>query len=160
MIIKGKNYEINRSTARVTEWDNIYCNILKDIIKEGELTPNRTGIETLAIPNVNFKLDVGENFPILETKKVAMKNSISELMWIYQAQSNDVKWLHERDNHIWDEWVIDDDGIYRIYDPFIKENLGNSVPIKLPNGTYYTYPDGDKVETYSKKSDKFFCIRR
>lgn len=154
MLINNKEYIINRNTARVTEWDKVYCNILKEILSEGELCPNRTGIETLSIPHVYIKLDVGREFPILETKKVAMKNTITELLWIYQAQTNDVKWLHERDNHIWDEWVIDDDGIYRIYDPFIKENLGTRVPIKLPNGTYYTYPDGDKVETYSKKSDK------
>lgn len=130
MKINDKDFVINRSTAKVTEWDKIYCNILKEIIDYGELTPNRTGIETLAIPNVNFKLDVGENFPILETKKVAMQNSITELLWIYQAQSNDVSWLHERGNHIWDDWVIDDDGIYRIYDPFMKENDGRVIEIK------------------------------
>lgn len=38
------------------------------------------------------------------------------MLWIYQAQSNNVKWLHERNNHIWDEWMIDEDGIYRTYE--------------------------------------------
>lgn len=140
MIINSKEYLINRSTARVTEWDKIYCNILKEIIEFGELTPNRTGIETLSIPNVNFKLNLDENFPILETKKVAMKNSITELLWIYQAQSNDVSWLHERDNHIWDDWKIDDDGIYRIYDPFIKCDIGTFEKVRnytLSNGPIY-----------------------
>ncbi|MEG2311660.1 MAG: thymidylate synthase, partial [Bacilli bacterium] len=35
-----------------------------------------------------------------------------ELLWIYQAQSNDVSWLHQRGNHIWDEWAIKDDGYW------------------------------------------------
>ena len=38
-------------------------------------------------------------------------------MWIYQAQSNDVRWLKERNVNIWNEWEIDEDGIYRIYEP-------------------------------------------
>ena len=148
MKIKEQEYEINRDTAKVTEWDNIYCNILKEILEKGELTPNRTGIETIAIPNVNFKLNVGEHFPILETKKVAMKNSITELLWIYQAQSNRVSWLHERDNHIWDDWVIDDDGIYRIYDPFITRDTGTFVKVRN-----YDKKDGP-IYARSNKDDK------
>lgn len=130
MKINGKEYTINRNTAKVTEWDKIYCDILKEIINKGELSPNRTGVETLSIPNVNFSLNVGEQFPILETKKVAMKNTITELLWIYQAQSNDVSWLQERGNHIWDEWRIDDDGIYRIYDPNLDYNNNETIEVK------------------------------
>lgn len=152
MRIKEKEYTINRNTARITEWDKIYCNILKDIINNGELTPNRTGIETLAIPNVNFKLDVGESFPILETKKVAMANSITELLWIYQAQSNKVEWLHERDNHIWDDWKIDEDGIYRIYDPFLKVNNGNMVKTKHLNNE--EFKPNQIIYAKSLKDDK------
>ena len=154
MKIDGKEIKINRSTARVTEWDKQYCNILKNIITNGELCPNRTGVETLSIPNVNINLNVGEEFPILETKKVAMKNTITELLWIYQAQSNKVNWLHERDNHIWDEWVIDDDGIYRIYDPFINERIDKGVPIKSKNGLIVTYPDGEAIKTRGKEERK------
>ena len=134
MIIDGKNYEINRNTARVTNWDKIYCETLKEIIETGELCPNRTGIETLSIPNVYFKLDVGKEFPMLETKKLAIKNTITELLWIYQAQSNDVKWLQERNNHIWDEWKIDEDGIYRIYDPNKNYNDEKEVIVKDIDG--------------------------
>lgn len=128
--IDGKKYEINRKTAIVTNWDKIYCNILKKILKKGELCKNRTGIDTLSIEGVYFKLDVGKSFPILETKKVALANTITELLWIYQAQTNDVKWLHDRQNHIWDDWMIDDDGIYRIYEPYINENKKNIVKVK------------------------------
>lgn len=130
MNIRGKEYNINRNRAKITEWDKIYCEILKEIIDRGELSPNRTGIETLSIPNVNFSLNVGENFPILETKKVAMKNTITELLWIYQAQTNSVSWLQVRNNHIWDEWEIDDDGIYRIYDPNLDYDNKEMIEVK------------------------------
>lgn len=35
------------------------------------------------------------------------------MLWIYQAKSNDVRWLKERDVHIWDEWEIGEDGIWK-----------------------------------------------
>ena len=38
------------------------------------------------------------------------------MLWIYQAQTNDVSWLRERGNNIWNEWEVDSDGIYRIYE--------------------------------------------
>lgn len=101
----------------VRKWDKVYCELLKQILKEGEEVNNRTGINTISIEGVNFKLDVLEEFPILETKKVVMKNALSEMLWIHQAQSNDVSWLNERGNNIWDEWKIDADGIYRTYEP-------------------------------------------
>lgn len=155
MKIKNKEYEINRSTAKVTEWDKIYCDILKEIINKGELSPNRTGIETLSLPNINFSLNVGEHFPILETKKVAMKNTITELLWIYQAQSNDVGWLQDRGNHIWDEWRIDDDGIYRIYDPNLNYNNNELIEVKDIFGiTFDQTKIGEKKFASSLKEDK------
>ena len=101
----------------VSKWDKVYCELLKQILTEGEEVQNRTGVNSISIEGVNFKLDVLEEFPILETKKVLVKNALSEILWIHQVQSNEVAWLHERGNHIWDEWRIDDDGIYRIYEP-------------------------------------------
>lgn len=155
MKIKNKEYEINRGTAKVTEWDKIYCDILKEIINKGELCPNRTGIETLSLPNINFSLNVGEQFPILETKKVAMQNTITELLWIYQAQSNDVGWLQDRGNHIWDEWRIDDDGIYRIYDPNLNYNNNELKEVKDVFGmTFDKTKIGEKKFACSLKNDK------
>ena len=117
MKINGEEHRINRENCVVRQWDKIYCNLLKKILKQGELFENRTGIDTLSIEGVSFKLNAGEEFPILESKKVAIHNALSEMLWIYQAQTNNVDWLHKRGNKIWDEWRIDDDGIYRIYEP-------------------------------------------
>ena len=117
LLINGKEYKINRKTAKVSEWDHIYCGLLKQIIEEGEIFENRTGIDTLSIEGSYFKLHPAESFPILESKKVIVKNAISEIQWIHQAQSNDVNWLKKRGNNIWNEWMIDSDGIYRIYEP-------------------------------------------
>lgn len=118
MIIQGKEYEINRKTAVVSKWDKIYCQLVERILSEGELIPNRTGVDTYSVDTATFTIDLSKDgFPILESKKVNIRNALSEILWIYQAQSNQVSWLQKRGNHIWDEWEIDADGIYRIYDP-------------------------------------------
>lgn len=51
------------------------------------------------------------------TKQLFSRQAIAEMLWIWQMASNDVRELHKRNVHIWDEWMIDEDGIYRIYEP-------------------------------------------
>lgn len=101
----------------MAKWDHEYIKLCKKILSEGVEVENRTGINTIKIPGYSFEHNVGEEFPILTTKQVFYKNAITEILWIYQQGCNDVRWLHERGNHIWDEWMVDEDGIYRTYEP-------------------------------------------
>ena len=121
MEINGKEVKINRKEAVVRDFDKQYCELLKKILEEGELFENRTGVDTLSIPGGGYVFDVGNEFPILESKKIMLKNALSELLWIYQAQTNVVSWLRERGNNIWNEWEVDSDGIYRIYESTTEE---------------------------------------
>lgn len=121
MVINGKEVKVNRENAIVRDFDKQYCGLLKKILNEGELFENRTGVDTLSIPGGGYAFDVGKEFPILESKKIVLKNALSELLWIYQAQTNVVSWLRERGNNIWNEWEVDSDGIYRIYESTTEE---------------------------------------
>ncbi len=108
----------------MTNWDKDYLELCKRILNEGKEVENRTGINTIKVPSHNFHFNLEEEFPILQTKQLFFKNAITEILWIYQAQSNDVRWLHERNNHVWDEWMVDPDGIYRTY---TKDKDGNKI---------------------------------
>ena len=44
------------------------------------------------------------------------------MLWIYQVQSNDVRWLQERNVHIWDEWEIDERGYWNAIQRVKKED--------------------------------------
>jgi len=100
----------------MTNWDKDYLNLCKRILTEGVEVENRTGINTIKVPSHHFQFRLDEEFPILQSKQLFFKNAITEILWIYQAQTNKVSWLHERRNHVWDEWMIDEDGIYRTYE--------------------------------------------
>lgn len=97
----------------MSNWDKEYLNLCRKILKEGTEVQNRTGINSIKVPSHHFHFDLEEEFPILTTKQLFLRQAVLEMLWIYQAKSNDVRWLKERDVHIWDEWEIDEDGIWK-----------------------------------------------
>ena len=54
LLIDGKIIEINRADVEISEVDEAYCQLAKEILEHGVLTENRTGIDTISIPNWNF----------------------------------------------------------------------------------------------------------
>lgn len=94
----------------MSKWDREYIKICKTILSEGKEVENRTGTNTIKIPSYHLHFDLQEEFPCLTTKQLYFRQAILEMLWIYQAQSNDVRWLQERNVHIWDEWEINEDG--------------------------------------------------
>ncbi len=96
----------------MSKWDKQYLELCRNILEQGKEVENRTGINTVKLPSWHFHIDVGEEFPILTTKQVFIRQAVLEMLWIYQAQSNDVRWLQERNVRIWDEWEIDENGIW------------------------------------------------
>lgn len=97
----------------MSNWDKEYLNLCRKILSEGKEVQNRTGINSIKVPSHHFHFDLEEEFPILTTKQLFLRQAVLEMLWIYQAKSNDVRWLKDRDVHIWDEWEIDEDGIWK-----------------------------------------------
>lgn len=81
-----------------------YLRIVKNVLDNGELKDNRTGIKTKAIAGAMFEHDMGKGFPLLTTKKVSFRLVASELEFFIKGIT-DKFWLQERNNHIWDEWA-------------------------------------------------------
>lgn len=116
-------------------WDTIYCELCEKIITDGKRVENRTGIDTIKVPSAHFQLDVGNEFPILTTKQLFIRQAVLEMLWIYQAQSNDVRWLQERNVHIWDLWEINENGdwcdektgaVLKHFDPSFAHTIGTA----------------------------------
>lgn len=80
-----------------------YLDIVKKILDKGVLKPNRTGVDTIAIPGAMFEHDMSEGFPLLTTKTVPLRLVASELEFFIKGIT-DKQWLLDRNNHIWDEW--------------------------------------------------------
>lgn len=94
----------------MSQFDTIYNKLCQTIIHQGILTKTRTGVKAYKIPSFHFRLDPSVEFPILTSKQVYIRQAVLEILWIWQAQTNDVRWLQERDVHIWDLWMCDEEG--------------------------------------------------
>jgi len=97
----------------MSSFDDQYIALCEKIIAQGERVQNRTGVDTLKVFGHTFRFDLAKEFPILTSKYVAWKAAIIEMLWIYQVQSNDVRWLQERGVRIWNEWSADENGDYK-----------------------------------------------
>lgn len=135
----------------MSKFDKDYVELLKEILSKGVEVENRTGINTFKIPSYNFEFDLQNEFPILQTKQTFYKNAIIEMLWIWQMQSNDVRELHKRGVHIWDEWMVDEDGIYRIYEPVTdKYDKDKEVVVYDPLSVPVENPTGELKPKYNE----------
>ncbi|MBR2795539.1 thymidylate synthase [Candidatus Saccharibacteria bacterium] len=82
---------------------------------------------TIRLPHQVLQFNLEEEFPILVSKKVGFKTAVLEILWIYQAASNDVRWLQDRNVKIWNEWEISASGEYQ------GRNINQIYAAKHPN---------------------------
>lgn len=88
----------------ISQYEIQYMKLLEDIYNNGysDGVNERTWYSTKRIPCAVMQIDTEREFPILKSKKVFHKSAENEILWIWQAMSNDIRDLH---NHIWDAWA-------------------------------------------------------
>lgn len=72
------------------------------------------------------RYDLSKEFPILTLRRTFLKSAVDELLWIWQAKSNNV---HELRARVWDQWADENGSIGKAY--------GYQLAIK------HHYPEGD-----------------
>ena len=80
-----------------------YLDILDDVITNGKLKTNRTGVNTLSVSGLMFKHNMNDGFPILRSKTMSLKNIAVEAEGFLRGVTNK-EWYQKRGCHIWDEW--------------------------------------------------------
>jgi thymidylate synthase len=98
-----------------------YLDIVRRVLDQGGVKPNRTGINALTLPGAMFEHDMEQGFPLLTTKSVPFRLVASELEFFIKGIT-DKEWLRERDNHIWDEWCSPDCVAYA-HDPATQARM-------------------------------------
>lgn len=81
-----------------------YLNIVRNVLNNGEWKGNRTGTRTLTTFGEVFRHDMYEGFPLLTTKKMAIKSIAVELEGFIKGIVTK-QWYQDRGCHIWDEWA-------------------------------------------------------
>ena len=115
--------------------DEIFVQNCKDILENGiwdtdlEVRPRWEDGEpahTVKKFGIVNRYDLSEEFPILTIRRTYWKSAIDELLWIWQAKSNNVNELRTR---VWDAWA-DESG-----------SIGKAYGYQL--GVKHHYPEGD-----------------
>jgi thymidylate synthase len=81
-----------------------YLNLCQRILDEGTRREDRTETGTLSVFGHQMRFDLAEGFPLLTTKKLYTRAIFHELLWFLSGDTN-VKYLHDHNVHIWDEWA-------------------------------------------------------
>jgi thymidylate synthase len=79
--------------------ENVYLNVLKDILENGELRTTRNS-KTISKFGVKLDFDISESFPLLTTKKVYFHGVLHELLWFIKGDTNS-KNLEQHNVNIW-----------------------------------------------------------
>ena len=115
--------------------DEIFIQNCRDILENGVWDTDRevrprwedgSPAHTVKKFGVVNRYDLSEEFPILTLRRTYWKSAIDELLWIWQAKSNNVRELRTR---VWDAWA-DENG-----------SIGKAYGYQL--GVKHHYPEGD-----------------
>jgi len=66
-----------------------YIDLLKDILENGEIKDDRTGIGTISVFSRQLRFDLRKGFPAVTTKKLAWKACVGELLWFIEGSSDE-----------------------------------------------------------------------
>jgi thymidylate synthase len=80
--------------------DEQYRGLLAEILYNGTEKSDRTGTGTISRFGHQFKHNMKDGFPLLTTKKMAIKSIMTELKWFLRGDTN-IKYLLENNCHIW-----------------------------------------------------------
>ena len=81
-----------------------YLAFIKHIRDHGSKKMDRTGTGTLSVFGYQMRFDLTAGFPLLTTKKLAVRSIFHELLWFLKGDTN-TQYLHDHNVSIWDEWA-------------------------------------------------------
>lgn len=114
--------EVFIATCKEILENGIYDNDIEVRPRWEDGTPAHT-VKKFCIVN---RYDLSKEFPILTLRKTFLKNSVDELLWIWQKKSNNIKDLGSK---VWDAWADENGSIGKAY--------GYQMSVK------HHYPEGD-----------------
>lgn len=132
--------------------------MIKYVLENGHSKSDRTGTGTISVLGGQWRYDLKEYFPLFTEKRTWFRGVAEELLWFldaydglddfkiknkYNENGMNIKYLIEKDVHIWDEWA---------YKRYQEAHLHNNTRPFLENQIDLNLEDYIKL---IKKDDEF-----
>ena len=95
--------------------DQDYQQLLLDIMSNGVEKEDRTGTGTISVFGRQIRHNMQDGFPLLTTKKMAIKSIMTELKWFLKGDTN-IKYLVDNGCNIWNG------DAYKNYEAYSRAN--------------------------------------
>ncbi|MDD1016318.1 thymidylate synthase [Pseudomonas rubra] len=79
-----------------------YLDLVRDVIENGTLQGNRTGIRTISLPGAMLRFDLQKGFPAITTRKLAFKSAVGEMVGFLRGVRNAGE-FRELGCKVWDQ---------------------------------------------------------
>jgi len=99
----------------MSKLDRDYQELLRDILANGVEKEDRTGTGTISVFGRQIRHNMQKGFPLLTTKKMAVKTMMTELKWFLKGDTN-IKYLVDNGCNIWNG------DAYKNYEKYAKAN--------------------------------------
>jgi thymidylate synthase len=107
-----------------------YLDLVRRVLNEGEQRSDRTGVGTRSLFGHQIRFDLAAGFPLLTNRKIHIRSIVHELLWFIRGETN-VRYLHEYNVSIWDEWA---------------DERGELGPVYGKQWRAWTAPDGRTID--------------
>jgi thymidylate synthase len=84
----------------MNQLDKDYQKLLQDILENGVEKSDRTGTGTISVFGRQIRHNMQDGFPLLTTKRMAIKTCMTELKWFLKGDTN-IKYLVDNGCNIW-----------------------------------------------------------
>ena len=122
-----------------------YKDLIKDILKNGVPSDDRTGTGTLSVFGRQLKFDLQKGFPIVTTKKTFWKGVLIELLWILRGDTN-IGFLNDYGVNIWNQWADEKGELGPTYGKQLR-NHGGIDQLKLVIDQIKSNPNSRRILT-------------
>ena len=122
--------------------DTQYQSLLKGILENGVTKEDRTGTGTTSTFGYQFRHKMSDGFPLLTTKKMAIKTMVTELKWFLKGDTN-IKYLVDNGCNIWNG-----DAYKRYFTYF--DGLGEGIPLTQPEFIEQIKTDDEFAEEWGE----------
>lgn len=66
-----------------------YLNALQQVLEQGEVRDDRTGVGTISLFGMQQRYDLSKSFPAVTTKKLAWRACVGELLWFIEGSGDE-----------------------------------------------------------------------